>query len=150
MDATYGPVPNAVNPANSEVMMTLMDIDGGINAGHQKNPQQHAYFTPKMVSDTNSPGVSVVDYQFRDPWGMPYVVTLDVTGDNKCRDALYSLPAVSRQNGTVGYNGLRETLPGVFELDAPVMIWSFGRDRQAANNQPATAGVNKDNVLGWQ
>jgi len=149
-DATYGPVPNAVNPANSDVMVILMDIDEGVNASHQKNPQRHVYFEAKMVSNTNSPGVSIIDYQFRDRWGTPYVITLDMNGDDRCQDALYSLPVVSRQDGPVGYHGLKETSPGVFELNAPVMIWSFGPDRRAANDQPATAGVNKDNVLGWQ
>ena len=165
-DVTYGPLPVTAPvvagtfrvPANSDVMMILMDVDipGMINEGHAKNPQQHAYFEPKSVSNVNSPGVSILDYQFRDPWGMPYVITMDMNYDNRCRDALYSNPAVSLQSPTAGYKGLvpinnPSGSPAiVFELNAPVMIWSWGPDRQATNTVSAKATVNADNVLGWE
>jgi len=155
-DLTFGPPEAGGIPTNSDVMMILMDIDAGMNVGHQKNPQQHAYFEGKMASSTSLPGVSIVDYQFRDVWGKPYVITMDMNYDNRCRDAFYSNPNVSQQSGMVGYNGLvginNLTPPPlvVFELNAPVMIWSFGPDAKVWSGAKANEGVNKDNVLGWE
>jgi prepilin-type N-terminal cleavage/methylation domain-containing protein len=165
-DVTYGlyePIGllSAVTVAtNSDIMLILMDNAsvGAVNAGHAKNPQQHVFFDPKQVSDTSSPGLSTIDYQFRDPWGYPYVITMDLNYDNKCDDALYCQKSVSRNpqlsNGQPGYNGLSNTRDSSgngdnFELNSPVMIWSRGPDGQATNTVNAVSGVNKDNVLNW-
>jgi len=85
---------------NSEIMVVVMDIPTGTNVNHQKNPQQHKFFAPaKMATDTTSPGVSAVDYQFRDPWGNPYLYA--VPGTNRQAFALYSHGA----DGTPGGEG---------------------------------------------
>jgi len=63
------------------------------------------FLNAKQVTDTISPGVGT-DGVFRDPWGNPYIVTLDLSYDNKCRDALYRLRNVSQQNNATGFNGL--------------------------------------------
>jgi hypothetical protein len=156
-DMTYGypagypvsPGANAV-PTNSDVMSILMDIPVGINTNHAKNPQNIVSFTAKQNSDTNSPGLSTIDNQLRDPWGTPYVITLDLNGDGYCQDAFYGNPSVS-QNGSSGYNGLQNYLGGTpsYQLRAPVMIWSFGPDKGITNN-PANTTFNQDNVLSWQ
>ena len=82
-----------------------------------------------------------------DPWGNPYIVTLDLNGDGKARDGFYSLAAPN--NGTP--NGLTETRPGIFELNAPVMAWSFGPDSKANATQNTAKGTdNFDNILSWK
>jgi prepilin-type N-terminal cleavage/methylation domain-containing protein len=158
-DVTFGAsgLPNSSGTVqvatNSEIMIILMDKPFGSNAGHAKNPQQHVFFEPKLDSSTTSPGpgVSIVDYQFRDPWRHPYIITLDMNYDGKCRDAFYCLPQVSQQSGTVGYNGLSDNGSGFFELNGSVMIWSLGPDgRPTIPPGPANQPPNKDNVLGWQ
>jgi len=160
-DVTYGLYelanPPVVFATNSDLMLVLMDNAsiGAVNAGHAKNPQQHVFFDPKQVSDTSTPGLSTIDYQFRDPWGYPYVITMDLNYDNKCDDALYRQRTVSQQNHQQGFNGLSNTKdPGGntddFELNSPVMIWSRGPDGLATNTVNAISGVNKDNVLSWQ
>ncbi len=163
-DWTFG-YPGKVNPlppeaaitmTNSDIIKILMDIPDGVNAGHQRNPQQHAFLDPKQVSDTNSPGVSTIDWQFRDPWGNPYIITLDLDYDNKCDDALYALQVVSQQGGKAdGYYGLYNGVDlngngDHFELNGTIMIWSRGPDGMANEGFKANTGVNKDNVLGWQ
>ncbi len=141
-------------PANSEVMVILMDIPTGVNINHAMNPSGATTFPVHQVSDTNSPGLSTIDYQLRDPWGHPYVITMDLDGDKRCRDAFYST-AVSRFPGSQGpgpgYNGLVDHGNG-FELDAPVMIWSLGPDGKYddSTTAKANAGANKDNILSWQ
>jgi prepilin-type N-terminal cleavage/methylation domain-containing protein len=138
--------------SNSDLMIVLLDIDRGVNAGHKLNPQKTVFIEPKRVNDTKSLGVSTVDDQLRDPWGNPYIITLDSNRDNQCRDAVYANAAVSQQSGGVGYNGLSSTNGNGtnFELKSDVMIWSRGPDGKASADDKANAGVNKDNVLSWQ
>ena len=142
---------------NSDIMMILMDISkpGGVNEGHGKNPQQHVFYEPRVVSGVDQPGLSSVDYQFRDPWGNPYVITLDLNFDERCLDAFYGRRIVSQQSGSTGWYGLSNSkVPGgnsdQFELANSVMIWSMGADGTNSVTVNAKSGANKDNVLGWQ
>jgi prepilin-type N-terminal cleavage/methylation domain-containing protein len=166
---TFG-FPGGLNdtvPTNTDIMVILMDITNNLvstqNVGHGKNPQQIKFYDPKMTSDTFSAGLSTIDYQLRDPWGNPYIITLDVTYSGQCNDALYGLQSVSQipGGGTAGYNGLVNSKDpngnsNDFDLSGPVMIWSMGPDGRAGpysdSNNPIRANQekNKDNVLGWQ
>ena len=154
-DVVNPPHPPPVYDANnSEIVLILLDIDQGPannpNANHLRNPRKVKYWNPKMVSN-DAGGVSASDYVARDPWGMPYIITVDMNDDNKCVDAFYSTKVSERVSGDpAGYYGL--TSPGVnkpFELNGPVMIWSFGPDRNYDPASKANAGANKDNVLSW-
>ena len=50
------------------------------------------------------------DLVYRDPWGNPYVISMDLNYDEQCQDAFYCLTAVSSTappgNPTPGINGL--------------------------------------------
>jgi prepilin-type N-terminal cleavage/methylation domain-containing protein len=165
-------VPGTYLANNSEVMAVLMDMEswpippGGftINRGHAKNPQRNKFLNASMISDTNSPGVGP-DGVFRDPWGNPYVITMDLNYDDKARDAFYRSPTVSQDpsdtTGNRGLNGLIKkkdsngnvvTVNGqpVFEANAPVMVWSAGPDKMIDPSAKANAGANKDNILSWK
>lgn len=142
------------NRNNSEVIAVLMDMTTfpgtGIvttNANHVKNPQQIKFLNAHPNSDTSSPGVGS-DLIYRDPWGNPYVITMDTGYDEKCKDPFYSLPAL---NGLTGMNGLFKA-PGdtVFQYNGGVMVWSAGPDKNVSSSQPANQGLNKDNVLSWK
>lgn len=154
-------------PTNSDVIRILMDEDanmpGTINFGHAKNPRQQSYLNAKQVSAAGVQGVFVgttppgVKFQFYDPWGMPYVITIDMNYDGRCLDALYKHRAVSQisAGSPAGHNGLSNVRTpngnsDFYELNGPVMIWSFGRDKMASPTISAKDGVNKDNVLGWE
>lgn len=142
---------------NAEVVAILMDRetygDGRPtpNKGHVKNPQQTPFLNANMVSDTKSPGVGL-DGVYRDLWGNPYVITLDLNNDDKCRDAFYRFDAVSSKAGKTGLNGLFNSSdkPNQFESSGNVMIWSAGPDKVLDPTQTAGAGANKDNVLTWK
>jgi prepilin-type N-terminal cleavage/methylation domain-containing protein len=145
--------------SNAELMAILMDIDRlpanpsipTVNENHTQNPQKHAFLDAKFNSQNRGPGMGT-DLLFRDPWGIPYIVSVDLNYDNLCRDAFYRLSSVSQEQGTRGINGLvpSATDPNTWEIRAPVVAWSFGPDRRADVNTKANAGVNKDNVLSWK
>jgi len=151
---------------NSEVIAILMDIttypSNGTptaNFNHQKNPQQTIFLNAKMSGwdpsqpGTPQPGVGN-DLVYRDPWGNPYVISMDLNYDEQTKDAFYSLSAVSKQNGSAGYNGLVDpTDPNGndnnFQYHGKVMVWSAGQDGKIDPADPATDWENKNNVLSW-
>ena len=139
------------NANNSEVIAILMDITNTtVNANHQKNPKQVKYLTAKMVSSASLPGVCTTDYVYRDPWGNPYVISMDLNYNGMCVDAFYCINAVS----SGGLNGLvqdsSQQSPNNWALTGTVMVWSAGPDGQVNSSKLANTDVNKDNVLSWQ
>ena len=135
-DYTYGGVDKAGNAVvnmpnppynitftNDIVMNIIMDRDLGSNKDHQRNPRHHATFNAKP-SDGTIPGIDR-DGILRDPWGNPYIITIDMNDDNECVNGFYGV------------------------IRAPVVVWSFGPDGFASDQQKANAGVNKDNILSW-
>ena len=164
-DATFGGTNTSLSsviaiPTNAAVIAILMDVEtygNGLdtpNKGHVLNPQRHAFLNAKKVSDATSPGVGT-DGEYRDPWGNGYVISMDLSYDDRCRDAFYSRASVSQQSpgSQTGLNGLFNPVPpgntDEFEHNGPFMIWSFGPDKKVDIMKPANQGVNKDNVL-WQ
>jgi hypothetical protein len=170
---TFGTVATAVGITNasgyqannSEVMAILMDLTQfpngkeTPNANHSRNPQKLVFFSAKLTGDTNSPGVGS-DGVFRDPWGNPYIITLDLNNDTKTRDAFYHLASVSEitPTSTSGLNRLFRSTPppyntpdtrDAFEAQTTIMVWSLGPDGKADPTKKANAGVNADNVLSW-
>jgi prepilin-type N-terminal cleavage/methylation domain-containing protein len=165
--------PGFVTPQtnNAEVMAVLLDVEAWpntpgiatINKDHVKNPQKTRYLNASMAPDTKSAGIGT-DGVYRDPWGNPYIVTIDLNYDDKARDAFYGTADVSADPGDSntpkrGLNGLiPRIVPGrtVYEANAPVMVWSAGPDKMIDPNTgggatgKANKGANKDNVLSWK
>jgi len=98
-----------------------------------RNPRGLSLFDARMVS-AEQPGISTDDYVFRDPWGSPYIITIDLDGNDKCVDAYYK---------NIGGTGLIGTAPP-YESNGDVMIWSFGPDRKFGT------GFDKDNIRSWK
>ncbi len=175
--------PNGLGPGiwatnNSEVIAILMDITNypsayttppnapTANANHQKNPQQTIFLNAKMSGydplDPSQAGTKPLpgvgnDLVYRDPWGNPYVITMDLNYDEQCQDAFYSLQAVSQLNlnNTAGYNGLVNTFDNQgngnhFRYHGKVMVWSAGPNGKIDSVDPADDHENRDNVLSWQ
>ena len=139
-----------------------------INKGHVKNPQQIKFLNAKLSGsapagkgDSGLPGVDIVG-TYRDLWGFPYVISMDLNYDEACWDSLYRRQAVS-QDGTTGPNGI-EGLHNATDRDASgtptgagnnyqfnggVMVWSAGPDRKIDLTAKANKGLNKDNVTSW-
>lgn len=145
--------------SNAELVAILMDVekrpDTGaptVNENHRQNTQKNAFLSGKLnASIPPGPGIGT-DLLYRDPWGNPYIITLDLNYDNLCRDGFYSQTLVSRENGAKGFNGLAQAAdnPNAWEVRAPVIVWSMGPNGLADAGVKANAGVNKDNILSWK
>jgi prepilin-type N-terminal cleavage/methylation domain-containing protein len=156
---------------NSEVVAILMDLTSypasslpvanmpTANNGHQKNPQQTKFLNAQnvtMVGNNTSPGVGL-DLVYRDPWGNPYIISMDLNYDDQCNDAFYSQTAISSSTGAnngSGINGLAnpDSSQDNFQFHGKVMVWSAGPDGKIDNSGTVNAnqGVNKDNILSWK
>jgi prepilin-type N-terminal cleavage/methylation domain-containing protein len=145
---------------NCDVIAILMDITNTtvttVNMNHQKNPQQTLFLNAKMGGAYNTNGAVGSDLVYRDPWGNPYVISMDLNYDEQCKDAFYCLSKVSNPNGAnsnPGINGLINpdiTQNDNFQYHGKVMVWSAGPDGEINPNAAANTGVNKDNILSWQ
>jgi prepilin-type N-terminal cleavage/methylation domain-containing protein len=153
---------------NSEVIAILMDLTSypngslTVNTNHQKNPQQTIFLNAKMsgydpaANDPQPPAGVDNAGVYRDPWGNPYVISMDLNYDEQCQDAFYCLNLVSSFNQTSanpGLNGL--TNPNTsqndnFQYHGKVMVWSAGPDGKIDPKMQANQSYNKDNVLSWQ
>lgn len=154
-DQTFGDVTIGAKADNSDIIRIIRDIPEGVNEGHKKNPQRNNYLdSPKEVNSTPaSPlhGIGNTDRVYRDPWGMPYIISLDLDYDKQCYDSLYRKDAVSKDPSGKGFNGLyTDGKPNNFLFRGQIMIWSFGPDKRASDSTPAKEGYNKDNILNWK
>ncbi|HEX7619251.1 MAG TPA: prepilin-type N-terminal cleavage/methylation domain-containing protein [Verrucomicrobiae bacterium] len=147
---SVGTLVNGSIMSNAEVIAILMNLTnypgGGatVNANYQKNPQQTVFLSARMSGDTSSPGVGT-DLVYRDPWGNPYVITMDLNYDELCEDAFYGLPTVSNNNLTA----LIKAPDDNYAYRGKVMVWSAGSDG-AIDKSNGAGTANKDNVLSWQ
>jgi prepilin-type N-terminal cleavage/methylation domain-containing protein len=171
-DVWPGAVPawSYYEPGNSNVIAILMDVTnfpaGGPteNMNHVKNPQRHILLSAKMSGydpasgDPDIPGGVDKQFNYRDPWGNPYIITMDLNYDEQCRDPFYALKAVSQENGQAGYNGLNNPDSGGgtenFEYHGKVMVWSMGSRVQGKpgfdTTKPAIDRANRNHILSWQ
>ncbi len=138
---------------NAEVMAALLDRTNLYwNFNHALNPNKIGYLDAKEVSPGKFPLPGVgPDGVYRDPWSNPYIISVDLNGDGKCRDAFYKLDAVSLMSADKGFNGLFRSGNAInsFEGNKSIMVWSFGPDGQVNFNAKANALQNKDNILSW-
>ncbi len=166
-DFTYGagPVRNggAYEVDNRELIAVLTDITQfrngtpTVNVNHSLNPARRTFLHAPIADAIGRPGIGP-DGVYRDPWGQPYIITLDLDFDGRCLDAMYRRENVSQQSNSTGFKALSRPNGQVgdhFGLQAQIMIWSFGPDRSADPNlradqdDPNTMMGNQDNVLGW-
>jgi prepilin-type N-terminal cleavage/methylation domain-containing protein len=153
--------PGGYHANNAEIVSILLDLEsfpngqGTLNSGHVANPQKKRFLSADMVNDGASPGIGS-DGVYRDPWGNPYIITLDLNGDHKAHDAFYCRRSVSQSTPGQGrgFFGLvnSQTTPDTdeFEATTSIMVWSAGPDKIIDPATKATEGVNKDNVLSWK
>ena len=162
VDASGGGVGNrgiALQASNADLLAILMDwpaYPNGVptqNPNHVQNPQKIGFLDGVKTTENRNAGGIDPDGVFRDPWGTPYIITLDLNYDGKCRDGFYSNPAVSgKPDSLAGFGGLVPVggQPGnPLEFNGDVMIWSAGPDMQVNSAESATVGFNEDNVLSW-
>jgi prepilin-type N-terminal cleavage/methylation domain-containing protein len=163
-------------PSNTDVIAILMNFTNypgtttwTVNTNFQKNPQQTKFLNAQMANDTRSPGVGP-DLQYRDPWGNPYIITMDLNEDDKAEDPFYAQPAISSSTGVSGGTGLNGLIyqptsnggDGNYIYHGNVMVWSMGPDGPIDSSpssfdvpaSPTTGGANdganKQHIVSWQ
>jgi len=149
--------------SNAEVIAILMDKEtypNGTdtpNKNHVKNTKRIPYLQQiTFANDNTQPGIGT-DGVYRDPFGNPYVITLDLNMDEKCDDAFYSRQSVSQvvpvvAPGTLGYDGLSSPTGSgnTWQYSGSAMVWSAGIDKRIDGLAKATQGLNKDNLCSWK
>lgn len=162
MDPSYRPKggqPTSIRHAaiatnNAEVIGILMDIKDWPTKqkGNPENRQAQVFLNANMVSGVLSPGIGA-DGVYRDPWGSPYMITMDLNYDNSCRDAFYRQDAVTQDPEGKGLKGaikVNTTTPNSWEVKTDVLVWSLGPDKWADPTKKANVKPNDDNILSWQ
>jgi prepilin-type N-terminal cleavage/methylation domain-containing protein len=172
------PAPAYSYDNNSNIVAILTDsltfpVSGQTcNTNHQYNPKQIKYLNAKMSGynptspQQNPPGGVDDTGVYRDPWGNPYVMTMNASfsmdgapapgySAQGTSDIFYCLQNVSQQNSQAGFNGLMNATDANgggnhFLFHGKVMVWSAGPDGKVDPNKAANADVNKDNILSWQ
>ncbi len=150
---------------NAEIIAILMDLTSyrngqdTVNKDHVRNPQRTKFLNAPEVNASDEgemlkSGVGL-DGVYRDPWGNPYIITVDLNNDDKARDAFYRLQSVAQKGGKTGHDGLFNAQDpagnsNYFEANSSVMVWSAGPDGMIDTGTPAIQGVNKDNVCSWK
>lgn len=154
---------------NSNVVAILMDMQTfpngtqTLNFNHVKNPKQVKYLGDAKLSGydptSTAQPVGGVDNTgvYRDPWGNPYIITMNTSyNEAGTSDAFYSSRIVSQIDAgkTPGYYGLANTNSAnpdanSFLFHGKVMVWSAGPDKTFDATAKANAGANKDNILSW-
>lgn len=151
---------------NSDVMAILLNLTNypnsstfTVNTNYQKNPMQTVFLSASFSSDTRSPGIGT-DLNYRDPWGNPYIITMDLNEDNKAEDPFYSPVTMSSSTGAdggSGFDGLSYYDPdgnasdGKYLFHGNVMVWSMGPNGPL-NQSPSSFTYNQtmaDSSHGW-
>jgi prepilin-type N-terminal cleavage/methylation domain-containing protein len=148
LDPSYPTIASYGSPSYQASNAELLAILRGPNSAptpalaaiaRARNPRDIALFEARSSSGVNSAGLGP-DGVLRDPWGNPYIISLDMNDDNKTLDGCY---------GPLAKGAAVSTAP---EINVSVMVWSFGPDGKA-NTDPSVGrngGENKDNILSWE
>lgn len=114
-----------------------------INFNNSLNQKRTVFLNAKTASGTGPNGVGELDRVYRDPWGNPYIIWMDLDYDNRVLDPF---PAA----GAVGAN-LPATNPNARFVSQPVLVMSFGPDGKWNPGQASNAkGDNFDNIYSWR
>jgi prepilin-type N-terminal cleavage/methylation domain-containing protein len=162
-DVTFGPGITAlpgvvVVSTNSAIIAVLMAEENfrngtkSVNSGHVLNPQRVKFLNAKPAADNLNAGVGP-DGEYRDPWGNPYIITLDYSMNGRTRDAVYGRSSVSALGNSQGVGGLSNTNSAAsdrYEWAGNYMIWSKGPDGKHSPTGAFNKLENKDNVLEWR
>ncbi|MBI5799224.1 MAG: type II secretion system protein [Verrucomicrobia bacterium] len=150
--------------SNAELMLILTSATSfpdyttnNCNAGDVRNPRKIGYLNAKSSGASGATAGKGLgnDGVFRDPWGSPYIIALDLNYDNTVSNTVYRLQGVAQvaTGSSVGHFGLVGSGNGNnnnYTLRDSVMIFSFGGDGSFDTGTQADTGVNKDNVLSWK
>lgn len=129
----------AITPANPYAAVN--DADGKpVNFNSSLNPQHNVALNIKTARGYAPNGVSENDGVYRDAWGHPFIVTLDMDYDNRVGDPFGGNSVVTATN------------PNFRTINQSVIVWSMGPDGKADLSLPANqkGTVNEDNIYSWR
>lgn len=145
---------------NSEVIAVLRNggpTKGLADLASTLNSKKISFLDAPLAPNNISGGVGL-DGIFRDPWGSPYIISIDLDKSGTTTDGFYRRLIESK---------VRPAFPNYpVEVAASVVVWSFGPDGRVDPNPNLTTpeglaavakgpeailklGDNKDNVLSW-
>lgn len=135
---------------NSEVMAILLNVTNWVTRakGHPENRQGNIFLTAKTLQNKGTSGIGI-DGVYRDPWGAPYIISLDLNYDGSTRDAYYRAEKMNEDASRKNLTGAFKADRDAYEIKSGVMVWSFGPDRMASDKVAANVDVNKDNITSW-
>jgi prepilin-type N-terminal cleavage/methylation domain-containing protein len=141
---TPGEVGKTYQNNNSELIAILRDdvfypeyaTNGSQVLGHIYNPQQTGFYSGHAATGTNTPGIGT-DEVLRDPWGLPYMVTIDLSGDGRVFDPWLN-EMYQKQ-----YPGATLLTPG------QAVVWSLGPNKQVNFGLPSNNTFNKYMVTSY-
>ena len=117
----------------SNTTKALFDALRGLDATF--NPRQIEFIKPPDAKDTAAPRGGMgppAEGQFYDPWGKPYVISIDADYNNEVSNP---------------YSANAGATP---KLRAGVIAWSLGKDKATQAGADKNMGTNKDDVISWQ
>jgi len=132
------------NPNNSEVMailtgQTLPDVVAGnsdpVNANNNQNPKRSIYLQPKIVPTQQPNGMDDFGV-YRDPWGHPFIIILDLDYDSR---VLSPFPLIR-----AGQPPQPRFIPG------SVLVMSLGPDGKADFTVDQDHPNKRDNIYSWK
>jgi prepilin-type N-terminal cleavage/methylation domain-containing protein len=166
---SYG-TPNYV-ANNSEVVAVLRNagtLPALANLVTALNPKKVAFLEVSDVNNNIYPGVGT-DGVYRDPWGNPYIISLDMDASGTTTDGFYRNLIESKVRTAKPNNPAAAAACANYplEMTGSVLVWSLGPDGKADPNPDLTTpagkdaiekgpkgilqfGDNKDNVLSWE
>jgi hypothetical protein len=107
-----------------------------------------AILDPPKAADNRSPGLGP-DGVYRDPWGSPYILTLDVDGDYVAMGHYAGAPPPPPLHSS-STTGDIDQQSDYFCAQLRVIVWSLGPDRKADPSLKWNEGVNADNIYSWR
>ena len=121
------------------------------NAGYVKNPSRTVFLEGRRVDNNQSPGIGP-DLVYRDPWGNPYIISIDLNMDERVRDDFYRRTSVALSGTTPLYGLFNPAVTGSdnFHIKGSVAVWSLGPDGRAVLGTLANRPPNRDNIISWQ
>lgn len=133
---------SARQPNNSEVMAMLTASQFAdsvtpalvVNANNNQNPKRNVYLNVKVVPTRNPGGMDDLGV-YRDPWGHPYVIILDLDYDNR---VLSPFPLVRNNTSQPRF------------IPDSVLVMSLGPDGKANLGQDEGHPDNRDNIYSWK
>jgi prepilin-type N-terminal cleavage/methylation domain-containing protein len=155
---------------NRGVMLLLLARDTGYdlpNPGNSRNPRKIKFIDLKEANNVGDSGMGP-DSVYRDPWGRPYIITIDLDYDNRISDPLYGAVNIARVDNSLDESGFAGQVYNsnkqFYESQNGVMVWSLGPDGSFSmdpRSLPSNAGAapeipgarldpNKDNITSLQ